>query len=95
MLLSFGVHPNIPYRRAADYVDRILRGAKAADLPVEEISRFELVINLAMLKPAGRTSAALESSQCEDCSMAGNFQLPSEFRLLARAKGCDLANVLA
>jgi ABC-type uncharacterized transport system substrate-binding protein len=55
MLLSFGVHPNIPYRRAADYVDRILRGAKAADLPVEEISRFELVINLKTAKALGLT----------------------------------------
>jgi putative ABC transport system substrate-binding protein len=50
MLLSFGVHPNTPYRRAADYVDRVLHGAKAADLPVEEISRFELVINLKTAK---------------------------------------------
>jgi putative tryptophan/tyrosine transport system substrate-binding protein len=55
MLLSFGVHPNIPYGRAADYVDRILRGAKAADLPVEEISRFELVINLKTAKALGLT----------------------------------------
>ena len=55
MLLSFGVHPNIPYRRAADYVDRILRGAKAADLPVEELSRFELVINLKTAKALGLT----------------------------------------
>ena len=55
MLLSFGVHPNIPYRRAADYIDRILRGAKAADLPVEEISRFELVLNLRTSKALGLT----------------------------------------
>ena len=55
MVLSFGVHPNIPYRRAADYVDRILRGAKAADLPVEEISRFELVLNLKTAKALGLT----------------------------------------
>jgi putative ABC transport system substrate-binding protein len=55
LLLSFGVHPNIPYRRAADYVDRILRGAKPADLPVEEASRFELVINLKTAKALGLT----------------------------------------
>jgi len=55
MLLSFGVHPDIPYRRAADYVDRVLRGAKVADLPVEEISRFELVINLKTAKALGLT----------------------------------------
>jgi putative ABC transport system substrate-binding protein len=55
LLLSFGVHPSIPYRRAADYVDRILSGAKAADLPVEEMSRFELVINLKTAKALGLT----------------------------------------
>ena len=55
LLLSFGVHPNIPYRRAADYVDRILRGAKPADLPVEQMSRFELVINIKTAKALGLT----------------------------------------
>jgi ABC-type uncharacterized transport system substrate-binding protein len=49
-LVSYG--PNFPslYRRAADYVDKILRGAKPADLPVEQPTKFEFVINLKTAK---------------------------------------------
>jgi len=49
-LLSYG--PNFPdlFRRAGDYVDKILRGAKPADLPVEQPTKFDLVINLVTAK---------------------------------------------
>jgi putative tryptophan/tyrosine transport system substrate-binding protein len=52
-LISYG--PNRPdlYRRAAEFVDRILRGAKPADLPVEQPTKFDLVINLATAKALG------------------------------------------
>jgi putative tryptophan/tyrosine transport system substrate-binding protein len=52
-LMSYGPSYTERFRRAADYVDKILRGAKAADLPVEQPTLFELVINLTTAKELG------------------------------------------
>ena len=52
-LIAYGPDPNDPFRRAADYLDRILKGAKPSDLPVQAPTKYKLVINLKTAKALG------------------------------------------
>jgi len=52
-LMSYGADFNYMYRHAATYIDKILRGAKPADLPVEQASKYYLVVNLKTAREIG------------------------------------------
>jgi putative ABC transport system substrate-binding protein len=53
--MSYGPNTNDPQRRAAGYVDRILKGEKPADMPVQAPTKYELIVNLKTAKALGLT----------------------------------------
>ena len=54
-LMSYGPNFSVQYRRAAEFLDKILRGTKPGDIPVEQPNKFELVLNLTTAKVLGLT----------------------------------------
>ena len=60
--MSYGAEWVDLYRRAAHYVDKILKGAKPADLPVQQATKFEFVVNLKAAKQIGLTFPVIYSS---------------------------------
>jgi putative ABC transport system substrate-binding protein len=64
-LMSYGPNLADPYRRAATYVDKILKGAKPSDLPVEQPTRFEFIINLKTAKQIGLTFSPTVLAQAD------------------------------
>jgi putative ABC transport system substrate-binding protein len=65
-LMSYGPNLIDLYRRAAEFVDKILRGAKPADIPVEQPTRFELVVNLKTVKALGLTIPMSLIARCDE-----------------------------
>ena len=65
-LMSYGTSVSDLYRRAAGYVDQILKGAKAGDLPVQQPTKFELVINLRAAKAVGLELSPLVVGQADE-----------------------------
>jgi putative ABC transport system substrate-binding protein len=64
--MSYGADLPAIFRRAAAYVDKVLKGAKAADLPVEQPTKFEFLINLKTAKALGLEISSMMLSRADE-----------------------------
>ena len=90
-LMSYGVNTAEEFRRAATYVDRILRGASPGELPVQAPNKFEFVINLKTAKALGLGLPANAPRHCRrgdriGLSQLGNWRWPERLRLAAERR---------
>ena len=65
-MISYGINPTLPYQLAADYVDRILKGERPADLPVQAPTTYALSINLQAAKAIELTVPQSLLSRADD-----------------------------